>query len=204
MARLVADDRVRGRVLDHFAETNSKISGVTGNGNCQRALLRLLPRIGMDLDGLITKIGGDGQFAYCIQPHVVLPARCALHEQQFIKDMGAHPELVYKFWCGLGESPEGKELFSEHGNLRGKLPYDLRRRIPLVMHEDGAPYSKRCSIVIVNISSLLSMGLEEQIKIVCAAYTKVTSTKTDTRDPAWKLFVGEPRQACGRWYNDCW
>ena len=103
--------------------------------------------------------------------------------------MGAKEELAYRFWLGLYNSDAGKVLFREHEDLRGTLPYDLRRRMPLTLHEDAAPYSKGQSVSVLNVSSPLGIGKQDDLGFVFATAINTTGAKVQSDDPGWKMVL---------------
>ena len=58
---------------------------------------------------------------------------------------GADADGVEQFWTNLFASEQGRELKALHPDLRDKEPGQLRHCLPRTVHEDAAPYSKKCS-----------------------------------------------------------
>ena len=57
-------------------------------------------------------------------------------------------------------------MWRGHPFLRGKRPEELGDFLPVVIHEDAGPASKQLSPTVLNISSVLAMGGQLDIKIV--------------------------------------
>ena len=83
---------------------------------------------------------------------------------------GADPEDVEQFWSSLLSSTPGQEMQREHSFLRGRTPHSLRHTLPLVIHEDAAPYCKGHSVSVISCSSISGMGKELDVKFALAIY----------------------------------
>ena len=59
-----------------------------------------------------------------------------------------------------------------HPPLAHKPFSELATVVPLCVHSDGAPYSKKNSCVVVSFSSLLAVGEEKLTKLVCCSFLK--------------------------------
>ena len=105
--------------------------------------------------------------------------------------MRADPAKLLDFWTGLHNSEEGRRLWHEHKQLRGKDPRDLTHTLPLVLHEDAGPYSKGHSMVEVSFSSLTGKGTDLQTKFLSFAHLKLTNAELDASNPnrAWHRFI---------------
>ena len=60
---------------------------------------------------------------------------------------GADPAGINDFWESFFGSEDGREFKSLHPNLRDKDPAALKNSIPIVIHEDAAPYGKKKSVM---------------------------------------------------------
>ena len=55
---------------------------------------------------------------------------------------GANRETLKWFWESLLASDDGREFKNLHPTLRAKDPEQLQTSIPIIVHEDAAPYGK--------------------------------------------------------------
>ena len=86
---------------------------------------------------------------------------------------GANPSTP---WVGEGAKCQGK----------GSLSLDqLAYTIPLRIHEDAGPCTKRKSSNVINWSSLLSRGNDKTTRMPIGSYIKLKQTKVATTDGAW-------------------
>ena len=62
---------------------------------------------------------------------------------KFHQIFGANKTTLKEFWSGLFRTEEGKKFKDLHPTLKEKEPEQLQTSIPIIVHEDAAPYSKK-------------------------------------------------------------
>ena len=115
-----------------------------------------LPLLGFDFGHLVSHADGNF-FKHFVEPHKLLKFHLLDAPDRFVRHTGAEPDAVEQFWSSLLSSIVGQEMQQEHSFLRGRTPHSLRHTLPLVIHEDAAPFSKRCSVSVVSCSNILGM-----------------------------------------------
>ena len=111
--------------------------------NCIRNLKDLLGRH-TELPKLIVKLApSPGQSV----THVIPPSnvfRC-IHErnrEKFGRIFGADKQKLTAFWRNLFASTPGANFKQLHPNIKDKTPEQLNTAIPIIIHEDAAPFGK--------------------------------------------------------------
>ena len=129
-----------------------------GMHHAQENLLEAMSSLG--LGKLITAVDDD---VGCFND-VLLPSHLLQHMLReptvFHRVTGASVTRLQACWSQLFSSVDGKELHRLHPLLRGRFPADLATSIPIVVHEDAGPFSKRKSCDIIDYSSVLGEGKE--------------------------------------------
>ena len=126
----------------------------------------------VDVDGLLTEVAGDCQFVVVVKPHTLIQFLYNISPRRFRNLNGIDETRIQTFWEGLRASSHGQIMFQEHRHLRGRSPASLRHTMPLVIHEDAAPFSKHRSVPALSVSCLLAIGPEIDINYVIAAGVK--------------------------------
>ena len=78
-----------------------------------------------------------------------------------------------------------------HPGIRNKTPFDLRHTIPVTIHEDATPFTKRKGTNVVSWSPLLGMGTDIVYKIGTLTYIKTAGQPLDFCKDAWNLFLAD-------------
>jgi hypothetical protein len=183
------DNTRLGNRTDPVLVAMSKIGGDRSHsGNCQRDLLRRLAKTkhGVDVWGLITHVAGASQFRVIVKPHTLIQFLYSVSPRRFRNLNGIDATRIQAFWEGLRASSHGQVMFQEHRHLRGRSPASLRHTMPLVIHEDAAPFSKHRSVSVLSVSCLLAIGPEIDIKYVIAAGVKEDDYHCGPDDASWR------------------
>ena len=137
----VADSRANNSKPAFDVLTLSSIGGISpSTQNCQRDLMTLLNSL--EFSRLVRAVDGK-HIQYCVPPNDLLQFLLSRFPQSTARCLGVNEHLVQRFWTGLWESEMGKDLFREHPALVGKTPPGLCRAVPLSLHEDAGPFSKK-------------------------------------------------------------
>lgn len=102
----------------------------------------------------------EGYVRAIIPPHRMFRYIHQTFANEFRIRMGAQPGHILTWWRKLFQTPLGHQLRTYHQQLIGKRPEDLQYTIPLVVHNDAAPYTKRKSASFTVWGSVLGIGSE--------------------------------------------
>ena len=78
---------------------------------------------------------------------------------EFTKRLGAEPGPLRAFWRKFKAQPANRDLFDTHPFLRGMTSEESGYVVPLVIHEDAGPITKKQSASCVSWSSMLAKGV---------------------------------------------
>ena len=173
--------------FDNYACRRLVSIGSNGSDGGKHAQKNLLRMIGDDLgfDKFVTSIAGEGTIRDCILPSTWFQL-LARRPHKFINHLGAREHDVRKFWTGLFKSERGQRLRSAHPMLTGRSPESLKHCIPLAVHEDAGPFSKRRSTNIINIGSVLGSGTDIECRYPIASYLKSAGDAVDSGLLGWE------------------
>ena len=104
--------------------------------------------------------------------------------------LGADTVKLRAFWTEFLARPRSRAWAQRHFALRDKSPGDLVCMLPVVVHTDAGPCTKRKSAHCVSWSGLLGTGSEKVTKFFAFTYLKATS---DGDAPAWQALVRDFR-----------
>ena len=127
-----------------------RIAGFGSNGRHQNRIHSQLLSLFCteDLAGMVRPIQA-GVVDHIVFPHELFSYIAAKREEAFELHLGATVAKVMAFWAKFLVTPYGQYRFP------GKSPEDLQRCIPLVLHGDAAPYSRKQSALFAQWGSLL-------------------------------------------------
>ena len=100
----------------------------------------------------------------------------------------AYKEQIEEFWTGLFSQPDGQDFKQLHPILRGKTPEQLRTTIPIIVHEDAAPYGKKRSVQLLQWGPLLYQGSDIESRFVAHGSIAKEGDTADTAWTGWELF----------------
>ena len=105
---------------------------------------------------------------------------------EFERRLVAQTARLREFWSDFLQRPRSAAWAALHPYLRGKTAGDLVCSIPVALHTDAGPCTKRQSMNVVSWSSLLWGGEEKLTK-----YPIRTYLKTDSRgdNPSWVRII---------------
>ena len=105
--------------------------------------------LGCGFGDFVDCIHDEGVVAAIVPPHIIFQQIVRRNRVRFKRHFGADENIIEQFWQGLFLSQDGRELRRLHPQLRNRDPYELRHHIPLILHEDAGPFSKRKSVDLV-------------------------------------------------------
>ena len=131
-----------------------RLSVVGGSGptkHAQNGLCNVL----MNFCGCSASLTAVGD-QHCILPSTYLNAVFTINRTDFTKVFCADTDKLMDFRTKLFSSPEGREMKAQHPHLHRVTVADLAHTIPVVVHEDGAPYTKKSSCNTAFVAPLIS------------------------------------------------
>ena len=114
-----------------------------------------------------------------------------IHSQnraKFGQIFGADQATLKRFWETLFTSDEGREFKNLHPTLRLKQPEQLHTSIPIVVHEDAAPYGKKRSVLVLQWGPLLVRGSDLESRVLSHGYINKQGDPAETARVAWGKF----------------
>ena len=189
MAAMLADGRSEPMV-HRMGRIGGMQPGVINDHNCHAGLMSLMTTCGVS--ELVTSIVNPDSVIAVIKPTSLLTFIFQKSPTAFELRLGANSDKCFRFWEGIYASTAGRELFDLHPALMGKTPADLRHAVPLFLHEDAGPYSKRRSANCVSYSSILGIGREKDTKMLFSSEVKFSKEDGFVQDRAsWDIFFSE-------------
>ena len=91
----------------------------------------------------IPDAGEDDTVTHTLPPAVVIRLMHRHNRAKFGRIFGTDRAALKKFWQSLLSSDDGTEFQDLHPDLKANAPEDLETSVPIIIHEDAAPYSKR-------------------------------------------------------------
>ena len=113
----------------------------------------MLSKIGCLIDNIDDSIVSD-----MVLPHKLFSRIANNFPQEFRTHLGGDPVALRRFWFGILSSDEGRRLVSQHQHLRNRSLDELQCVIPLVVHCDGAPITKKTSAMVLQWGSVIGQG----------------------------------------------
>ena len=109
--------------------------------------------------------------------HWVPPSRLSslLHDRchdSFVEVLGADEAKLGPCWAELRRSPEFAEHVWATPFLRRLDASAWRRVIPLTLHEDAGPFSKRSSVSVISFNGMFGNGGEKRCQLPVATFLK--------------------------------
>ena len=85
---------------------------------------------------------GEDTITHLIRPTELIRLIHSHNRRKFGQTFNADQAALKQFWTSLFASEDGREFKNLHPSLRDKSPEQLCTSIPIVVHEDAAPYGK--------------------------------------------------------------
>ncbi len=96
-----------------------------------------------------------GCVTHIIYPHSLFAYLAEHYVQEFELYLAAAPSRLAEFWKGFLRTRYGARLRATHPTLSKLNIEELARCVPLTLHGDAAPYTKKRSALFVQWASLL-------------------------------------------------
>ena len=120
---------------------------------------------------LVTTVPDSRQMCM-IDPHIAFKFCFDKHRGKFRRHWGADRDNVAKFWTDTFATEMGRELRELHPDLRGRTVDELSTSIPLSLHNDAGPFSKKQSVFVLSVGSMLGVGSELETRSLVATWVK--------------------------------
>ena len=138
--------------------------GARASPNTHRSLMTFC-RKQFQVDDLVVPVAG-ASLKFILPPHKMIHRLAQLNLEHVTKSLGCNAEVVFRFWdMPRCSSPDGAEMWQSHAFLKHATPRDLMHTVPMSLHEDSGPYSKKQSVDCISVASLLGSGAELDTKI---------------------------------------
>ncbi len=89
-----------------------------------------------------------------LYPHDVFALLHSQYPDKFRLHVSSDTSTLTQFWENLLQTDYGRHLATCSPALAGKSPSQLRHCVPLILHGDGVPYSKKHSALFCQWGSL--------------------------------------------------
>lgn len=170
---------------------NIAVAGASSQ-NCHRALMAMFVK---DCGELITPIP-DSAASSIILPHDLFSWLYEHALDNFNSRMGV--DGLAQFWESLAQSVRGRELVSGNQHLQS----DLSKVVPIVLHADAGPFSRRLSVKLVQWSSVTGCGAANRKQFLACSWIPKIHTGPNQ---AWKVLLWSFEQlAIGRHPDTDW
>ena len=183
MADAVADG------LEHVMVTRMSVVGQSQHAH--QGFMDLIRRRTPILDDIrsIPDARGDAA-SHFLPPSAILRNIHRYYPEQFQRRLGADPELLRSFWSQL-YNDRTRHSLSGHPLLRTLTQQELQYTIPLVLHEDAGPITKKSSANCISIAPLLGDGNEKLSHFLCTTYIKKTRAEGVDNTPMWRDLLAD-------------
>ena len=180
-----------GYGIHRLADMASEVQG--SERNCMYKLRKILADT--VLVDLVHEVPHDKKDKTNTLTHHLRPSLLAglIHKynrRKFGVIFGADPAGIKGFWESFFGSEDGREFKSLHPSLRDKDPEALKNSIPIVIHEDAAPYGKKKSVMCFQWGPLITHGTDLESRFMAHCYIK-NNCSADTATKGWSLFWEE-------------
>ena len=105
--------------------------------------------------GLVQPLPGEGCVSHIIYPHLLFAFLAEHYTKEFELYMSAAPDRLADFWQGFLKTSYGAKMRRSHPVLCTLTIDELAFCVPLIVHGDAAPFSKRRSALFVQWGALL-------------------------------------------------
>lgn len=135
--------------------------GVTefSKNNANRCVNALLAEVKL-LD-TISPVEESTTWSHVIIPSDLFRMYSKVYPDKFVRGFGADEHTLKSFWDEFFNSPVRRAWAHESTHMRHKHASDMYRHIPMAVHEDAGPVTKRKSANCISTSPLLGKGGEK-------------------------------------------
>ena len=189
-AIVTGDGTDAGYGMDRLANLGSGSSG--SEQNCSRRMKEILSDTNLPkMVQAVPHAKGENTVTHTLPPTELIRLIHTHNRAKFGQVFSADPVALRKFWRSLFASEDGREFQQLHPGLRNKSPEDLQTSIPIVIHEDAAPYGKKRSVHVFQWPPLLINGSDIESRYVHHGYISKAGEPAETARRAWERFWEE-------------
>ena len=113
----------------------------------------------------IPDAGDDDTVTHTLPPTALIRLIHRPNRVKFGQIFGTDRAALKKFWQSLLSSDDGTEFQALHPDLKDKTPEDLETSMPIIIHEDAAPYSKRRGVNVLQWGPLMVKWQRHRITV---------------------------------------
>ena len=185
-------ETMQDAVADGLTQRMVMRMSLVGQGqHAHQGLLALLARRTAVLDNIQPIDGATRDAA----SHILLPSsilRCLrLHyPEEFRRRLGADRGLITSFWDQLCTARNHRWV-SEHPILSTMTREQRSMLVPLTLHEDAGPITKKSSANCISFSAVLGQGNEKLTHFLCATYVKRNRDDNVDNNPMWRALLSD-------------
>ena len=144
----IEDNSDVGCGLARIAQLGSQSSGSAQN--CSRQMQLLLDTTSLPtMIQEVPHVNGEDTVTHTLPPTEVIRLIHSHNRLKFGQIFSADTVRLKEFWRSLFSSDDGREFKQLHPVFRNVSPEDLQSSIPIVIHEDAAPYGKKRSVNVI-------------------------------------------------------
>lgn len=103
----------------------------------------------------VKPVANAGSVTHILYPHELFHMLFCRYPDSAKLYFGAEPSQLRKFWTQFLGTAYGREAADKLPALRNKAPSELDHCIPLIVHGDGCPVTKKSSAMFVQWGGLL-------------------------------------------------
>ena len=174
-----------GRGMARLAALASERSGSVQN--CHKNLMTLMADTA--LVEMIEKVPhepGLTTLTHHLRPSALIKLIHRHNRRRWGRIFSANKELLKDFWTDLFAQPDGEDFKNLHPILRGKTPEELQTTIPIIVHEDAAPYGKKRGVQLLQWGPLIYQGSDIESRFVAHGYIAKEGDTADTARKGWE------------------
>ena len=180
---------IAGGLSDPLIARLARHAGNTTNQNCNQNMRALLEELG--LMALITEIPDSPRWTHVIKPSALIAYFAQNRPADMKECLGCDLDNTTAFWRDWFKSKKRVEMAQSHELLRGKTAEDLYTTVPLAVHEDAGPITKRLSANCLTFSSLLATAPEKRSRLLLATTER---DKAGNDYAAWNVILADLRE----------
>ena len=186
-----------GEVTHPMVHNLGRLASTSQSGSVARTLLRVLEPCGFS--SIIRENPPGGVVTHWIPPSRMLGFLHARFPDRVCELLGLNEDALGDFWVRFRRGcPEADAHLATHRALAGLSRDDFRRVVPLAIHEDAGPFTKRSSTNVLSFSSLMGAGGKKVCNYQIATYVKTGALDGATLGDLWHPILEDFEQLTSR------
>ena len=169
-----------------------RMSQVGQAQHAHHGFMDMLTRHTAALDNISPIAGAVGDAAsHILLPSTILRSLSRFYPGEFRRRLGADRGLLESFW---GQYKQ--RWLAVHPILNTMTRDQLAYTIPLTIHEDAGPITKKSSANCISFASLLAEGNEKLTHFLCVSYIKKVRAEGVDNAPMWQALLADLEALC--------